>query len=420
MTMRGALWAPMLPMDRHGDDGLCAVSASGVRVRYLDGRELLCGTSGLWNVNLGYGNLAIAEAMTGAIRDASYLGVHQAENVYARRAAQALVEVCGSDRYQRVLFSVSGGAANDLAMKLVRQVHFMRDDRDRRIVVALQGSWHGLTFGAFALTHERLGQTMYGVDRRAVAHVPPNDPEALAALLAEHGSRIAAIVVEPVLGTGAIALTGDYVAALIAQRREHGFLLVADEVATGFGRTGVMFASSLWPEPPDVLITSKGLTNGACPAAAVVVSAAVAEEFVAAKALLAHAETQAGTPVAGAAITATIDEMGRLDAVANAAKISAWFDVELSRLVAQEQLVSDTTGVGCFRSLRLRGEDGGRLPQTEVPRVLAAIRKAGAVVHASPNGIQLMPALVYTAEQLTELLGRVSAGLAHYERESRR
>ncbi|HEX5534484.1 MAG TPA: daptide-type RiPP biosynthesis aminotransferase [Actinomycetales bacterium] len=411
---RKPLWSPMLPMDRQGRDEVCAVSAAGVRIRYADGRELLCGTSGLWNANLGYGNRIIADAAADALRNASYLGVHQIENSYARRAAEDLIDLCGADHYQRVIFSTSGGAANDLMMKLARQFHVMRGERDRRIVVALRDSWHGLTFGAFALTSDILGQNMYGVDRRLVAHIPPNDPEALAELLARHGSAIAAIVVEPVLGNGALPLTDEYIAALIQQRRENGFLLIADEVATGFGRTGTMFASETWPEPPDILISSKGLTNGTSAAAAVMVSCAVSDVYVEANALLAHAETQAGTPVTCATIMATIDEMRRLDAVAAGAKLGERLEAEVARIVEEEPLVTGTTGKGCFRSLRLRGDDGGPLPSTEVPNVQAAIRDAGAVVHAAPDGIQLVPALVYTEEELGELLDCVRAGLAGY------
>ncbi|MFB6815391.1 daptide-type RiPP biosynthesis aminotransferase [Streptomyces sp. NPDC056347] len=413
----GPLWSPMIPPDLQGADELCAVSARGVRIRYADGHELLCGTSGLWNANLGYGNAVITQAAADALHDASYLSLHQYENVYARRAAEALIGICGPEHYGRVLFSTSGGAANDLVMKLARQYHVLRDEPGRKAVTALKGCWHGLTFGSFALTSDSLGQRMYGVDRRMVVHVQPNEPAELESLLAKHGTQIAMVVVEPVLGTGAVALTDAYVADLVRLRCEHGFLLVADEVATGFGRTGTWFASERWPEPPDVLITSKGLTNGTSAIAAVVVSHAVADTFTDARAVLAHAETQAGTPVTCATILATIDEMRRLDAVARAAALSERLDTELARLLAEEPMVAEATGRGCFRSVRLRGADGGRLPSGEVPAVLAAIRRAGAVVHAAPDGIQLLPALTYTEENLAELLDCVRRGLAAYTKE---
>src|SRR4051794_28494284 len=274
-----ALWPALLPSEQRTRKDLCLVGASGHRVRFADGREALCGTSGLWNVNLGYGNEAVAEASARALRDASYLSVFRYSNAYAEAAADTLVDLAGRDRFGRVLFSTSGGAANDAVLKLVRQLHALTGEPGRRVVVGLRGAYHGLTYGGFSLTGENLGQQLYGVDPRFVRHVGPNDVAELTDLLAAAGERIAAVVVEPVLGSGTVPLDPDYLAALVALRAEYGFLLVADEVATGFGRTGPMFASSLWPAAPDILITSKGLTNGAAAAAAVLVSHRIARAF---------------------------------------------------------------------------------------------------------------------------------------------
>ncbi|QNP72657.1 aspartate aminotransferase family protein [Streptomyces roseirectus] len=409
--MTGALWPSLLEPRLHGSDDLCAVAADGVRIRFQDGRELLCGASGLWNANLGYGNEAIARACADALRDASYLSVFRYENVYARRAAQALVEVAGPEHYGRVIFSTSGGAANDLVMKFARHHHALRGDGARKLVVGLRDSYHGLTFGGFALTGEQLGQSVYGVDQRLVRHVSANAADEVTRLMDQQGSRVAAVVVEPVLGSGAVPLTPEYVRTLLDLRDRHGFLLVADEVATGFGRTGDFFASQRWPAPPDLLITSKGLTNGTQAAAAVLLPSALAEPFDAAGDVFVHGETQAGTPVTCAAILATVEEMRRLDAVAAARRLSALLDTALADLVATEPLVSGTTGLGCFRSIRLRTPDGEPLPQREVPRVVAAIRDAGAVVHPSVNGVQILPALIYTDADLAELLECVRAGV---------
>ncbi|GAQ55206.1 daptide-type RiPP biosynthesis aminotransferase [Streptomyces acidiscabies] len=412
------LWPSLLEPRLHGADELCAVSADGVRVRFLDGSELLDGSSGLWNVNLGYGNEAIADACAAALRDASYLSVFRYENVYARRAARALVEAAGGEHYGRVVFSTSGGAANDLVMKLARHYHALRGEGARKLVVGLRDSYHGLTFGGFALTGENLGQAVYGVDQRLVRHVAPNSVDEITQLAAQQGGRIAAVVVEPVLGSGAVPLTPEYVATLLELRDRYGFLLVADEVATGFGRTGDFFASQRWPAPPDLLITSKGLTNGTQAAAAVLLPSALAEPFDAAGDILVHAETQAGTPVTCAAILATVEEMRRLDAVASARRLSGVLDEKLAELLAAEPLVSATTGLGCFRSIRLLTPGGEALPQQEVPGVVAAIRAAGAIVHPSVNGVQILPALVYTDGEVAELLDCVRAGVAAHARQA--
>jgi len=404
----------MLAPGQHGRDEMCAVSAHGVRVRYADGRELLCGTSGLWNANLGYGNQAIAKAAYEALLSASYLSVWGYENSYARQAAYALVQLAGSN-YSRVLFSTSGGAANDMAIKIVRHYHVLRQNKDRKVVLAMSDGFHGMTYGAFALTDANLGQRMYGVDRRLVAHLRPNEPTHLKAVLDRLKGSVAAIVVEPVMGTGAVPLTNEYVAELLRCRAEYGFLLVADEVSTGFGRIGPsVFATKAWPEPPDILITAKGLTNGTMAASAAIVSKDIADTFTHANAVLGHAETQAGTPAVAAAIMATISEIKRLGALKNTIHLSGQLDAELSHMVEEEPLVSATTGAGCLRSLRLCAGDGVLLEQSEVPAVVAAIREAGALVHPGPNCIQLLPALIYTDEDLSELLTRVRVGLRAY------
>jgi hypothetical protein len=401
----------MTPADQQGRDDLCAVSASGVRVRMLDGRELLCATSGLWNSNLGYGNPAVAQAVGDALREASYLSAWNAENVQVRRASAELVELAG-ESFGRVLFSTSGGAANDLAMKVVRQFQVLRGKPDRRAILALRDAFHGLTFGSSALTDANLGQQMYGVDRRLVAHVPANDGARLRATLEKYDGRIAALFVEPVLGSGAIPLTEEFVADILQLRREHGFALVADEVSTGFARTGnTVFASARWPEPPDVLITAKALTNGTLAASAVIVSHEVAEAFHAPGVLLGHAETQAGTPVVGAAISATVAEMRRLDTPTLSAKLGERLDVELAALAGEEPLVGAATGVGCMRALHLVGADGEPMPQAEVSAVISAVRDAGAILHPGPHSCQIIPALVYSDADLDELLGAVRAGL---------
>ena len=406
-----ALWPYLIPPSSHGDDRLCATGAQGHRVTFADGRTVLDGDSGLWNVNLGYDNPRIAEAVAEAARNASYLGAFRFENVYARRAAEDLVRVCGPDHYSRVLFSTGGGVANDAVMKLARLYHAVQGAPQRNLVVALRGSFHGLTFGGFALTGEDLGQRVYGVDQRLIRHVTPNDTAELGRLMAAFGRQVAAMVVEPVIGTGTVPLDEEYVAALVRLRDEHGFLLVADEVATGFGRTGSYFASESWPSLPDVLVTSKGLTNGACPASALVVSHGVAQALTEHDTVFAHAETQGATALACAAVSATIAEMERLDAVAAGRDVAAWLHRELTDLVERHPLVTGATGTGCFRSLRLVHPAGGDLTGVDVAGLVARIREAGAIVHPGPSGIQLVPALTYRREEVTELVTCVEAGL---------
>ncbi|MFF1779909.1 daptide-type RiPP biosynthesis aminotransferase [Streptomyces virginiae] len=407
-----ALWPYLIPPSSHGDDSICAVGATGHRVTFADGRTVLDADSGVWNVNIGYGNQRIAAAIAEAAEHASYLGAFRFENSYARRAAEDLLQVCGPDHYSRVLFSTGGGVANDAVMKLARIYHAVEGRPGRNLVVSLRGSFHGLTFGGFALTGEDLGQRVYGVDQRLIRHVTPNDTAELGRLMAALGNQVAAVIVEPVLGTGTLPLEESYIGELGRLRDEYGFLLVADEVATGFGRTGTYFASESWEGRPDVLVTSKGLTNGASPAAALVISHRVTDALVEHDTMFAHAETQGANAIACAAISATIAEMERLDAVTAGRNVAAWLQQGLSELVERHPLATGATGVGCFRTLHLVHPDGRPLAGTDVADLITRIRQAGAIVHPGPSGIQLVPSLTYSRDEVAELMTCIEEGLA--------
>jgi hypothetical protein len=408
-AVRYPLWELLSAPSTFARDSATAVRSEGTKVLFADGEWRLCATSGLWNVNLGYGNRSIADAVHAAMLDGSYLSVWRGANELAVRASQALVETCGPLQFGRIIYSTSGSAANDLMMKLARQYWALQRQFRRQIIVGLKGSYHGLTYGSHGLTGMPLAQSYYGVDQRLIRHVAHDDVTELADLLSREGDHIAAVVVEPVLGTGALPLPDTMIEGLFRLRDEYGFLLVADEVATGFGRTGSYFASHTWPGNPDVLLASKGLTNGTCAAATVAVSHGICEVFERRDAVLTHAETQAGTPPTCAAILATMSEMERLDALDRATTVSGWLDGLLADL-ADHPLVDGNDGVGCFRALRL-SLDGSEATPAVTQRVADEVRRAGALVSVGPGCVQLAPPLVYEREDVEQLAQALRVGL---------
>lgn len=407
-----ALWPSMLPADTTFSPDRVAVGAVGNRIEFADGSARLCATSGLWNVPLGFGNPAVTEAVSKAMHDASYLSLFRAPHRYAEVAADALIELANPSRYTRVIFSTSGGAANDSAMKLARQYWSQQGVGSRSLIVGLQGSYHGTMYGSHALSGDELQQSVYSVDRRSVRHVSHSDDgEELDTLLRREGHRVASVVVEPVLGTGAHVLSDAFISRLLALREEYGFLLVADEVATGFGRTGMMFATDRWAAAPDVLILSKALTNGAAGAAAVLVGPRISSAFVGGGWTFVHGETQAGTPACAAAIVAVIEELHRIDVESTTTALAA----DLSRLTTawkSDGVVSEVTGVGCFVGLVLRHQDASPLSGAEVLRVVSAIAENGVLVQPGPSAIELIPAYGFGPLELLEVDSAVRVGLA--------
>ncbi|MFK3678293.1 daptide-type RiPP biosynthesis aminotransferase [Microbacterium sp. NPDC090218] len=407
-----ALWTSMLPADTAFTQDRVAVAAAGHRIEFADGSTRLCATSGLWNVPLGFGNPAIAEAVNRATREASYLSLFRAPHRYAEVAAEALIELADPSRYRRVIFSTSGGAANDAAMKLARQYWSQKAVGSRSLIVGLRGSYHGTMYGSHALSGDELLQSVYSVDRRSVRHVShSDDAEELETLLKREGSRVASVVVEPVLGSGAHALSPSFIQRLLALREEYGFLLVADEVATGFGRTGTMFATDAWAAAPDILILSKALTNGAMGAAALLVGPRVATEFARGGWTFVHGETQAGTPACSAAIVAVIDELRRIDVESTTRALAA--DVlRLATSLKSDGAITEITGTGCFVGLGLRHPDDSPLSGPETLRVVAAIADNGVMVQPGPSSIELIPAYGFTPDEVRETGAAVRAGLA--------
>jgi adenosylmethionine-8-amino-7-oxononanoate aminotransferase len=406
---RHPVWELLAPPSTFGRADRTALQARGTEVLFADGQWRLCATSGLWNVNLGYANKHIASAISEAMIDASYLTLFRFSHEPAIRASRALLDQCGADHFGRVIYSTSGSAANDLVMKLSRQYWALQWQFMRRLVVGFRGSYHGLTYGSHALSGSPLGQGYYSVDQTLVRHVSHEDPAELTQLLESEGEKIAAVVVEPVLGTGAFPVPAAMLEALARARDAYGFLLVADEVATGFGRTGTYFASDTWPVRPDVLIASKGITNGTCAVAAVLTSHEICARFEHSDAPLVHGETQAGTPPSCAAILATMEQMEELDAVRH----GRWVADRLTRLIAglhDHPLVAGDRGVGCFRAITLARE-GKPLNSWEIARVVDAVRAAGAIVYPGPDGIQLLPALVYDEAAIERLAVAIRQGL---------
>jgi beta-alanine--pyruvate transaminase len=216
--------------------------------------------------------------------------------------------------------------------------------------------------------------------------------------------------VEPVLGSGAEAVPDTFISALLEHRAEQGFLLVADEVASGFGRVNGWFASDEWSQQPDVIVTSKGLTNGTSACAALLIAQRVTDAFDKNESVFVHGETQAGTPATCAAILGTIAEMIRLDHNTLNKQVATGLSNLLDDLQGTPG-VGNFTGRGCMRGIRLLSGNGTPITSNGVLAVVRRIHQAGAMVQPGPGRIQLLPALTYTQENFDELSTAIKAGL---------
>jgi adenosylmethionine-8-amino-7-oxononanoate aminotransferase len=423
----GSVWLPMTSMSEFARHGRTIVRGEGSHVYDEDGRRYLSATSGLWNVNCGWGHPRIIAAIHDQLTTLSYATLFRYGNDVAVELANRLLDIAPGS-FDKVFYSCSGSAAVETTLKAARRYQRLLGHPERDIVVGLRGSYHGTMYGSMALTGDDLEQDEYGVDRRSVRHVQPGVEgqcpgcaghcprgcgDELAELFEREGERIAAVVLEPVLGSGGYVVTRAFASLAARLCAEHGALLVIDEVATGFGRTGAWFATERLEVQPDALILSKAINSGYLPLAVTLFGARVVEAFASSGATFAHGETQAGNPAACAAALATIDVLESEGLVEHGAAMGERLHAGLTRLGTQRLGVRAVRGRGLMLGVELESAGGGTMRPHEVLETVEVMLGEGVIVHPGPGGIGLLPPLVITPDEIDSILdalGRVLAG----------
>jgi len=423
VTDRYPLWHPMTEMGVHREREITIVRGEGVRVWDRDGREYISATGGLWNVSCGFNRPEIVTAIVDQVHRLPYGTLFRFGNEPALELAQRLVEVLPGD-LTRVFLTTSGAGAVDTALKIVRRYFRLLGRPDKRDVVCLSRSYHGTSIGSMAVTGEDLEQGEYGVDRRDVRVVGTPDPvgcslcgqgdpcvgqcaEELFAVIERDAGRIAAVIVEPVLGSaGVVPVPIPVLTTLQTLCTAHDVLLVIDEIATGFGRTGRMFASEHAGLEPDLVTMSKAINSGYLPLGATAVSEEVYDVFARSRTVFSHGETQAGNPVACAAGVATLDVLAKDDLVLRAAEMGGHLSRGLHELRRQHWQIGAVTGRGLMIGVRLVADerDGRPLGFRDVQRVVARMAGEGLLVHPAPTGFSLFPPLVIGRDDVDVVL----------------
>jgi adenosylmethionine-8-amino-7-oxononanoate aminotransferase len=269
---------------------LAVVSAEGVRLRLADGRELIDGMASWWCAIHGYRHPALDRAVSDQLGRMAHVMFGGLTHEPAIALAERLAELA-PEGLERVFFADSGSVAVEVAIKMCLQFQRAAGMPARTRLLTVRGGYHGDTFGAMAVCDPVGGMhnLFTGVLAEHVfAERPPDgfaaglDPEwaaALSGLVAEHAEDLAAVIVEPVVqGAGGMRFHSPECVALLRRLcDEHGLLLVLDEIATGFGRTGRMFACEHAAVSPDVMCVGKALTGGYMTLAATLCTAEVAE-----------------------------------------------------------------------------------------------------------------------------------------------
>ncbi len=364
--------------------------ADGVYFWDTDGKRYLDFSSQLMNVNAGHGNQKIIAAVQEQVARMAYANTGMATQAKGR-LGQLLADITPGDLC-KTLFTTGGGEANENAIK------FARTYTGRHKILSRYRSYHGATAGALTLTGNpfRLamepllsgvvhildpycyrcpfGWTRETCHRECISHVEQ-------VIQFEGPDNIAAIVIEGVTGTNGLIIPPDeYWPRLRELCDKYGILLIADEVMSGFGRTGEWFAVNHWDVAPDMITMAKGITSGYVPLGAVIVSRAIADYFEDRK--LYMGLTYSGHPVSVAAGVATIQAYEEQGLIENARAMGTVLKEGLEALKAKHPSVGDVRSIGLFSTIELVKDRETKEPLSPMPGLAAA-----------PGAIEVAPQL---------------------------
>ncbi|MDE1172462.1 MAG: adenosylmethionine--8-amino-7-oxononanoate transaminase [Parvibaculaceae bacterium] len=332
------LWLPYTQM-KTTPPPLAVSRSDGVRLYLDDGRVLIDGISSWWTAAHGYNHPHIREAVTRQLELMPHVMLGGLAHEPACRLAKRLSDMLPGD-LGHVFFCESGSVAVEIAMKMAVQYWINRGERGRTRFVSFRGGYHGDTLATMSVCDPDEG--MHTLFKGAMAEQLltdlPRTPEKAGAFerfLAAHAHEIAAVITEPLVqGAGGMRFhDGETLKAMRAACDRHGVLLIVDEIFTGFGRLGSMFACDQAGIVPDIMTLSKALTGGTMALACAVARAHVFEAFLGDDAGMAlmHGPTYMGNPLACAAANASLDLFEREPRLEQARAIEAQLRVELER-----------------------------------------------------------------------------------------
>jgi acetylornithine aminotransferase len=364
------------------------VRGEGAYVWDAEGRRYLDLLGGIATNALGHAHPTLVGAVTAQLSTLGHVSNFFASAPQIALAERLLTLLC-APQGSRVFFANSGGEANEAAFKMAR-----RTGRPR--ILALEGAFHGRSLGALALTHKPAYREPFEPLPGGVEHLPFAD---LAALERAVDDSVAAVVLEPIQGeAGVRPLPDGYLARARELTREHGVLLVLDEVQTGIGRTGSWFAHTRHGVVPDVVTLAKGL-GGGLPVGAVV---ALGERAAHLLGPGQHGSTFGGNPVSTAAALATLHVIERDGLLSNVTQVGAVLRSGVLRL--DHPLVDDVQGEGLLLGIRLA--------RPVAALAAHAALEAGFVVNAvNPSTLRLAPPLVLTGDQARSFVQALPAVL---------
>jgi adenosylmethionine-8-amino-7-oxononanoate aminotransferase len=411
---RQHLWHPFTQQQSWMEEAFPIIESADDTTLYdTEGNAYIDGVSSLWCNVHGHRHPAIDIAIKDQLDRVAHSTMLGLSHAPAVKLAERLVDLA-PDGLTRVFFSDNGSTACEIALKMAYQWWYQHGEWWRAGFVCLRNSYHGDTLGSVSVGGIELFHSLYRPLLFEAWQAEPGDPDALRAVLAEHADRCAAVIVEPLVqGAAGIHVQPEgYLRAVRELCDEFGVFLICDEVATGFGRTGTMFACEQEDVTPDFMCLAKGLTGGYLPLAATLTTERVYEGFLGRHEQFRtffHGHTYSGNPLACAAALATLrifEQERTLERLqAKIALLAELLDDQVRRLPA----VREVRRCGFMVGIELE-----RFPvEARIGhRVTLEARARGAIIRPLGDTVVLMPPLSIQPAELLRLVEITAAAIA--------
>jgi adenosylmethionine-8-amino-7-oxononanoate aminotransferase len=414
---REVLWHPFTQQQGWiAEDAPIIERGEGCTLYDTDGTAYLDGVSSLWCTVHGHRHPALDAAVRAQLDRVAHTTMLGLSHPPAIELAEKLLAVApkGDRELTRVFYSDNGSTANEIALKMAFQWHKIRGDEQRTKFVYLDMSYHGDTIGSVSVGGIDLFHTLFRPMLFDGLRTIPGDPADLERILAEHGHEVAALIMEPLVqgAAGMLMHPAGYLRAVRELCDRYDVLVICDEVATGFGRTGTMFACEHEGVVPDIMSVAKGLTGGYLPLAATLATERIYQgflgEFQEFKTFF-HGHTYTGNPLACAAAIATLDVFEQEGTLAALQPKLELLGELLDEHVAPLSTVTEIRRLGTMVGIELTAFP---LESRMGHQVTLAARRRGAIVRPLGDVIVLMPPLAITEDELRRLVAITAEAIA--------
>jgi adenosylmethionine-8-amino-7-oxononanoate aminotransferase len=410
------VWHGFTQMGSYADNEPVVVErAEGREVIDTEGRRYFDAISSLWVNTLGHRVAELDQAVRDQLDRVAHTTMLGNGNRVVIELAEALALRVPVDR-AHLLFASDGAAAVEQALRIAFQYWTNSGDFGRTTYLAFGGAYHGDTFGSLSVGAGGFGTDVFDPLRfpvlRAPAYTEPGAMAAAAELIDRHHDQLAAVICEPLVQGAAGVLTAPAEEfALVADAcRRTGVLLIADEVATGFGRTGTLFAAEQCGLRPDLLTMGKGITGGYLPMSATAVSDRVYAAFLGpdlSGRTLYHGHSYGGNALAAAVALRHLQLLDDWDVLANVRARSGQLRAGLDAVASRPVGVAEVRVVGLMSAVELVGDEAARRAR----RVAASMVRRGVLARSLGASLLLVPPLTTTASEIDLVVATLGAAL---------